>query len=228
MTEHGESTGVSISPASMNMLPFVLSAINNVPPSVPRSPGRLDPLVEVAVIVGIVVLIGWFIVYLVERFKEDRRNRIASRAAYTARQIEELYGPLFSLMHQLSVLNQIQDFLVTAEDEHGGSRLAENQKADVRAFFQKNHFHALHSSIAEVLKDKLHLVHRAEVPESFYLYLRHSLQEREQLRLWEEEQIESSFLEGTPFPQNFYEDIKAGFERSMKTYGESLEELHRV
>ena len=212
----------------MNMHPFILSAISGVPASVPRGPGRLDPLVEFAIIVGMVILIGWFTMYLIGQFREERRNRIASRAAYTSRQIEELYGPLFSLMSQLSVLNQIQDFLVTAEDEHGGSKLSENQKADVRAFFQKNHFHALHSGIAEVLKDKLHLVHRAEVPESFYHYLRHSIQEREQLRLWEEEQVESSFLEGVPFPQHFFEDIKAGFEQSMKTYGESLQELHRT
>lgn len=75
------------------------------------------------------------------------------------------------------------------------------------------------------MRSKLYLVEGSEVPESFYLYLKHAAQEYDQKYLWNQHGIDSSFLSGEPWPNNFYEDIKKGFESSMKNYEKCLDGL---
>ena len=66
------------------------------------------------------------------------------------------------------------------------------------------------------------------MPESFYEYLRHALQERDQRRLWEQLNVDTSFVPGTPWPERFYEDVKNGFTAAMHDYDRSLGVLSRA
>jgi len=72
---------------------------------------------------------------------------------------------------------------------------------------------------------RVYLIDGAEVPESFYLYLKHAAQERDQRTLWNQHGIDSSFLHGEPWPERFYDDIKNGFEAAMKYYEHCLDGL---
>ena len=63
------------------------------------------------------------------------------------------------------------------------------------------------------------------MPESFYEYLKHAAQERDQRTLWKQHHIDTAFLKGQPWPRHFYPDIKQGFEQAMKNYERCVEGL---
>ena len=74
----------------------------------------------------------------------------------------------------------------------------------------------------EVLRTKLYLVEGREVPDSFYHYLQHAGQERDQRALWKRFRIDTSFLRGEPWPEGFYEDIRQGFNTAMTNHENCL------
>jgi hypothetical protein len=65
------------------------------------------------------------------------------------------------------------------------------------------------------------------MPQSFYDYLKHSLQERDQWEIYEKHGIGFLFLHGVPWPEQFELDIKAGFKTAMKNYEETLSGFKR-
>jgi hypothetical protein len=114
--------------------------------------------VTVALIGAVVVAAGWLVLHQLERSGEDRRRRLERRLEYATRQIEEFYGPLFNLVHQIFLANHVQHAIVSATDESGQRRLSGEQEAVVRDFFQTEHFSPLHEEINAILKHKLHLI----------------------------------------------------------------------
>jgi hypothetical protein len=95
----------------------------------------------------------------------------------------------------------------------------------VRDYFQETYFGPLHDDIREILRTKLYLVNGQEVPDSFYRYLQHAGQERDQRLLWKRFHIDTSFLKGEPWPDDFYEDIRKGFDSAMTNHENCLEGL---
>jgi hypothetical protein len=177
---------------------------------------------------GGITVIGWFILNRLDRRMEDRKMAIELRIAYAARQIEEFYGPLLNLMRQVFVLYAIQQALTTARNGNGEPCLSKDQASKVLDHLQNNGFIPLHTCINDILKSKMHLIHGSQVPKSIGQYLRHSLQEREQRRLWNEKEIDTTFLKGKPFPLGLYNDIKAGFDLAMQAYEDSLQAKFRL
>ena len=66
------------------------------------------------------------------------------------------------------------------------------------------------------------------MPDSFFTYLRHVNQERDQRIIAKDLGIDTSFVPGVPWPEDFYADIKRGFERAMSNYENSLGGLRRA
>jgi hypothetical protein len=143
----------------------------------------------------------------VKRLSEDQTRRLSKAAAYVERQIEEFYGPLFNLVQQVIIANHVQHKIRHGETGKE-SKLSPAQHADVRRFFQEHYFFPLHHAINGILKSKLYLVEGRRLPESFYLYLRHALQEEAQANLWRELRIDTSYARGEPHPNQFQEDVK--------------------
>lgn len=148
---------------------------------------------------------------------EDRTRKLESLMHHYERQIEEFYGPLFNMVHQVFVTNHIQSDIV----ERTGSEAA----VKAEEYFQTTYFEPLHDGIRQILRTKLYLVEGSEMPASFYQYLKHAAQERDQRALWKRYGIDTSFLEGEPWPEEFYDDIKEGFEHAMKNYEACLDGL---
>jgi hypothetical protein len=98
----------------------------------------------------------------------------------------------------------------------------------VQDFFQNEHFVALHAEINAILKHKLHLIRGTEMPQSFYDYLLHALQERDQRQLWEKLNLDTSFVSGVPWPTKFYDDLKDGLAAVMVDYENALGGLRRT
>jgi hypothetical protein len=151
------------------------------------------------------------------RAAEDRTRKLESLMRHYERQIEEFYGPLFNMVHQVFVTNHIQSEIV---------RQSKAESAEhARDYFHATYFGPLHDGIRQIVRTKLYLIEGSEMPASFYLYLKHAAQERDQRVLWKQYGVDSSFLKGEPWPDQFYDDIKAGFERAMKNYEACLDGL---
>jgi hypothetical protein len=43
--------------------------------------------------------------------------------------------------------------------------------------------------------------------------------------LWKQYGLDTSFLKGEPWPDDFYDDIRSGFERAMQNYERCLDGL---
>ena len=146
--------------------------------------------------------------------REDRTRKLEKLLGHYERQIEEFYGPLWNMVHQLYVCNETKDRLT--------EKLNRDEAKKVNRYYQTNYFRPLHDEIRQIIKTKLYLIDGERMPESFYKYLRHALQERAQQDLAEQFQVDTSFLAGVPWPGGFDDEIRDGFNRSMEKYEECL------
>jgi hypothetical protein len=144
------------------------------------------------------------------RSSEDRARKLERLLRHYERQVEEFYGPLWNMVHQLYVCNHTKSQLV--------SGVRGEQISKVEEYYQNAYFGPLHNEIREIIKTKLYLVEGAEMPQSFYAYLKHALQERDQRTLAKDYRVDTSFLPGIEWPSQFHADIKQGFDSAMKNY----------
>jgi hypothetical protein len=151
------------------------------------------------------------------RVATDRSRKLENLMHHYERQIEEFYGPLFNMVHQVFVSNHIQSEIL--------AKTSQSDSEKTRDYFHTTYLDPLHDEIRRILRTKLYLIEGSEMPRSFYDYLRHSAQERDQRALWKQYGINSSFLQGQPWPDRFYHDIKGGFETAMKNYDKCLDGL---
>jgi hypothetical protein len=151
------------------------------------------------------------------RLSEDRTRKLERLLSYYERQIEEYYGPLWNMVHQLYVCNETKDKMIKSLDRE--------QKRRVEDYYQSTYFRPLHTEIRQIIKTKLYLTDGATMPDSFYKYLRHATQEHDQGDLAQNYGIDTSYLRGVPWPADFHDDIKAGFDQAMKHYQQCLDGL---
>lgn len=161
----------------------------------------------------------------IAKLSQDRTRKLESIMRHYERQIEEFYGPLFNMVHQVFVANHIQWDILNAQDKDDRHKMSTDQIDNIQHYYQATYFRPLHDDIRSIIRTKLYLIEGSEMPLSFYKYLKHAAQERDQIALWENNKIDSSFLPGEPWPQDFYDDIKSGFENAMRNYEECLDGL---
>jgi hypothetical protein len=159
------------------------------------------------------------------RAAEDRTRRIESLMKHHEKQIEEFYGPLFNMVNQIFVANEIKWELLHRDPSGSKSVKDKAAREAVEDYYHQTYFIPLHDQVTAIMRSKLYLVDGDEMPQSFYRYMKHASQERDQIALWKQHQIDTSFLKGEPWPDDFYNDIKAGFERAMKNYERCLNGL---
>jgi hypothetical protein len=179
----------------------------------------------IALLAVLVTVTGWFVTQYLNRQKEDRTRRLESLLKHYQKQIEEFYGPLFNLVHQIFLVNHTLFAILTAKNKDGTPCLTEEQGGKISNYFLEKHFAKLHEEINEILKAKLYLVEGSELPESFYDYMRHAYQERDQRAIYTDLGIGTSFVLGVPWPEQFYADIKSGFGNAMRKYEDCLSGL---
>lgn len=169
----------------------------------------------VACLTAVVTMLGWFISKALER----RQKLADSRRLYIQKQIEEFYGPLYSLIWQIFTANHLKDRVLNE------CRLSADQTARVHSHFASTYFAPLHARIKEILESKLYLVDGKAMPWSFYEYLSHTMQEDTQRCLWMEEQIDTSAIHGTEFPDGFYTNVDETLQKLMEEYEISVQDL---
>ena len=159
-----------------------------------------------------VTVVGWFVTYAYAKAREDRTRRLDIMLKLKARQIEELYGPLLSLIEQIFIIWEVRENVLKA-----GHYPGEDQRR-IREFFWKHYFTPLHDQIAGLLRTKLYLLEERQMPESFGQYLEHATQEACQHRLWTELSIDTSQVKGRQWPSAFHDDVKASLDQLMDEY----------
>src|SRR5690349_19457872 len=103
--------------------------------------------IYVALVTGVFTGAGWVVTNYLSKKKEDRIGRLEATKRHLERQIEEFYGPLFNLIHQIAVCNHVQDAILTSSDPYGNSIRSSSDADTVRQFFQDNHFVPLHNEL---------------------------------------------------------------------------------
>ena len=174
-----------------------------------------------ALIAAVVTIIGWYVTYTYAKRRDDETRRTEIHLKYRQRQIEELYGPLLSLIEQIFNVWQVRENIAGPER----AQLSHDQQARIREFIWREYFSPLHHEIRTLLRTKLYLLEKGQMPESFSRYLEHATQEECQHRLWNELQIATGG--GTPWPSGFYDDVKSALDRLMKDHHGDLNLLRR-
>src|SRR5271166_859104 len=172
----------------------------------------VNTAVKVALITGAVTAAGWFVTAIVTSVTSVRSKRLEIRQQYLQKQIEEFYGPLFSLVWQIFNSYDLKHRIVS------GKQFDKDQRDKIEKYFESMHFKPLHEEIRSILKSKLYLVDGAEMPQSFYDYLQHSTQELIQQELWSSAEVDTSFLPKQHFPPQFYDDIGETLKQLMSEY----------
>jgi len=170
-------------------------------------------------ITGAITAFGWYATYAYAKMREDRTRRLDLLLKLRARQIEELYGPLFSLIEQIFNVWQVRETVL-----RGTAYSAEDQRR-IREFFWQHYFTPLHQEIGALLRTKLYLLEGGLLPGSFTEYLEHATQEACQHRIWSELNIDTSQVPGRRWPQAFDKDVKAALDRLMVEYQSGLAKL---
>ena len=73
----------------------------------------------IALLAVLVTVTGWFVTQYLNRQKEDRTRRLESLLKHYQKQIEEFYGPLFNLVHQIFLVNHTLFAILTAKNKDG-------------------------------------------------------------------------------------------------------------
>lgn len=173
-----------------------------------------DASLTVGVIVALVTIAGWFVNDILQKKKEEKRRKIDEKIKFLERQIEQFYGPLYNLVNQIVICNHVFHQI------NVGTNRSLDDKEKIWKFFQKNYFIPLHDEFNGVLKTKLYLIEGSLLPTTFYDYLRHAVQEQVQFIMWDEHKIDTSDIQGTPYPNRLYFDIEQGLENTMMAYHE--------
>ena len=183
----------------------------------------------VALISAATTSLGWFVLHDLTHKREtkarksiaqmaDRTRRLELRLKYHEQQIREFYAPLYSNIQLIWNIRAIRERLI--------EKLPENDDR-VRRVLEIKYYLPLHTEIREIIKTKIFLIDGVEMLKSFSLYLEHSVMQDVKIRLSEEDGINTSSVQGFPWPDEFPKDVQAGLDKAMRSYDEIIQELAR-
>jgi hypothetical protein len=173
----------------------------------------------------IVTVAGWSVSHVLTTRREDRTRRQEAALKYSERQIEELYGPLQSLIQQIFVVWRVREALLFLGDRDRSTYPDSTDRQKQIVFFQEHYFFPLHERIREILAQKLHLTDGGTTPKSFREYLDHSTLQLIQYGLERELGSSAPKVPGNPWPREFYPDVKDALERIMARADRQLQNL---
>jgi hypothetical protein len=150
-----------------------------------------------AIIPGCFTIIVCIMSYYLTKQKENKTKRLQMKLEYVSRQIEEFYGPIFSLVTQLNMYYETKTSIVDSSNTNA------SDKERINVFVRENYFYELHSEIRALIKNKYHLIREDKLPDSYKLYLMHSTQEALQIDIWNKLHIDTSSVSGKTWPEDF-------------------------
>lgn len=180
---------------------------------------KVESQILLAIITGFISITGGFLINFYIRKKEDKTKRLQIKLEYINKQIEELYGPLYSYIQQIYNYWEVHQQLLQPQG------LNSDDKQRIVIYFREKYFYPLHIQIRDLLKEKMNLIEEIELPNSFWTYLQHSTLETTQITIWNELNISTQHVKGIPWPNEFAEDVKQTLDLLMFRYNTLLKEL---
>jgi hypothetical protein len=168
----------------------------------------LNASVVAALVTGILTAAGW----LVSKRAQAKRDQAEFRRAHIQKQIEEFYGPVYSLVWQLFAINELKEEMLSNQNLNQATR------ARIDDYLATKYFLPMHGQVRNILETKLYLVEGTNMPDSVFAYLKSAMQETVQRELWSSSGIDTSFVEGIPWPPQFYDDIEGPLKKLMAEY----------
>jgi hypothetical protein len=174
---------------------------------------------------GMVTVIGWNVSNTLAKRRDAETRRAEATLTHIERQIEEFYGPLLCLIEQVFNVWTVRENLLFPEGRPSSIDASDPRRNEIFSFFQTAYFFPLHEKIREVLASRLHLADAGVIPKSFRQYLEHSTQQVVQHRLYTDLGVSTDHIPGVPWPDAFYDDVKASLEGLMARHDRVLRAL---
>ncbi len=183
------------------------------------------------IITACLTVIGWNVTHFLGKRREMQIRVLEITLKRAENQIEELYGPLYSLVNQLFVIWDTEDRL---NEIFQNKSLKEKYKitddipGKIEIYFKETHYFPIYNRIRELFSTKLYLLENAEIPNSFQQYLDYSTQEYIQHKIWQDRNISTEYLHGLDWPDSLEEDIKQELKKIMEIYYAALKSIRHI
>ena len=112
------------------------------------TPLWLNASVIAAALTGAVTAIGWFVLKGIDVRAQARLRRAEFRRSYIQKQIEEFYGPLYSLVWQILTTNHLKARILNHPE------LKEQDKPSIEEYFATKYFLPIHNRVKSILETK--------------------------------------------------------------------------
>lgn len=181
---------------------------------------KLDNTITVAIIAASASAIGWLANHVLSERAERNRGKRQARLTHIEKQLEELYGPLFFLIHEGS--SSFKDFNETVGRGFVFTSEGISQRdLDTWLFWVDNDLMPRNYAIQILLSSKAHLIDSPRMPRSYLDFLDHHNSWRVSHLRWKEEGVPYRWHSRTNWPDEFERDIVNTYEK-LKRHQEEL------
>lgn len=183
----------------------------------------------VALVSAAVTMMGWIAVHLFTSARDRKARHESSQAADRLRrleillkqaeaQISQFYGPVHGIINQIAAISDVKNLFQ--------GKLSNDYFKKSELILNENYFSSYHASILQLMRDNMHLIEGITMPDSFYKYIQHSMMQNIQIKLWSNNGIDTSIVEGIGWPEQFNNDVEQGLKRAIERYDRILIELN--
>jgi hypothetical protein len=187
----------------------------------------MNPTILVALITATVTALGWLVNNLLSQRREARKAQTEASLRYVERQLEELYGPLASLMFEgRQIFQELLNSLGRPYVFREGTSLPQDELR-TWLFWTETSFLPRNLLIRNLLTSKPHLVDGGTFPESYIEFVRHESSWRIRHERWAKEQVTYDWHSTINWPVQFETDVISTFKALKARHAELLGALHR-
>jgi hypothetical protein len=171
----------------------------------------METPVVVALVAGVVTAIGWLVNHWLTANREEARRRTEAQLKFVERQIEELYGPLASLLHEgrrtfADLLQALGRTYVFHDDD-----FLPPEELKTWLYWAETEFLPRNEKIKDLLKSKTHLIDGPTFPESYVQFFDHCNSWAINHRRWKDQKIAYSWRSKINWPDEFENEVLGTF-----------------
>lgn len=177
----------------------------------------------VALIAGLITIIGWVVTYILAKKREDQSRKAQSALRHLERQIEELYGPLDGLLTYSGTVFRLEQ---TRKEKRSPEQAGKDP--EVIRYFIENHYIPLNQQIMTLLRTKPHLIADDKMPESFKIFIERAAYLECLHKLWLNTKIDSPFMAapgGANWASEFHDQVSQKLQELRTKHSELIQDI---
>ncbi|NEE21624.1 hypothetical protein G3M58_86085 [Streptomyces sp. SID7499] len=180
----------------------------------------MDNALTATLVAASVSVTGWAVNYVLGQASERNRQKREARLHHIEKQLEQLYGPLFFLLHEGT--SSFRDFCQTLGRPYIFGPGDEISPADLETwlFWVDNDLMPRNVAIQELLASNAHLIEGPRMPASYLEFIDHHNSWRVSHLRWKEEGVPYRWRARTEWPSSFERDVIATYEELKRRQAE--------